>query len=146
MGAHHNVSTAYHPQTNGEAETSNKQIKNILQKTVSEAGGSWKKHLSDALWAYRTAFKTPLKMTPYQLVYDKTCHLPVEVEHRAYWDIKTFNLDFTKAGRQRKQQISELEDITMPISIMKERRDGTTRLSRRKNSQQETKCCSSIHR
>ena len=71
----------------------NKQIKNILQKTVNEVGRSWKKHLFDALWAYRTAFKTPLGMTPYQLVYGKTCHLPVEVEHRAYWAIKKFNLE-----------------------------------------------------
>ena len=55
---HHNVTTPYHPQTSGQAETSNKQIKNIMQKTVN-----------DALWAYRTAYKTPLGMSPYQLVY-----------------------------------------------------------------------------
>jgi hypothetical protein len=77
---------------------------------VNEAGRSWKKHLSDALWAYRTTFKTPLGMTPYQLVHGKTCHLLVEVEHKAYWAIKKFNLDFSKVGKQRRQQISELEE------------------------------------
>ena len=72
-GIHHNVTTPYHPQTSGQAETSNKQIKNILQKTVN-----------DALWAYRTAYKTPLGMSPYQLVNEKTYHLPVELEFKAH--------------------------------------------------------------
>jgi hypothetical protein len=78
-GIHHNVATPYHPQISGQAETSNKQIKNILQKTVNEMGTAWKDRLPDALWAYRTTYKTPLGMSPYQLVYGKTCHLPVEL-------------------------------------------------------------------
>jgi hypothetical protein len=78
-GIHHNVATPYHPQISGQVETSNKQIKNILQKTVNEMGTAWKDRLPDALWAYRTTYKTPLGMSPYQLVYGKTCHLPVEL-------------------------------------------------------------------
>ena len=74
---HHNIVTPYHPQTSGQAETSNKQIKNILQKTVNEMGTTWKDKLHGALWAYRSAYKTPLGMSPYQLIYGKTCHLPV---------------------------------------------------------------------
>ena len=63
---------------------SNKKMKNILQKTVNEMGTAWKDKLHGALWAYRTVYKTPLGMTPYQLVYEKTCHLPVELEFKAH--------------------------------------------------------------
>jgi len=77
------VATPYHPQTSGQAETSNKQIKNILQKTVNAMGKGWKSKLPEALWAYRTAYKTPIGMTPYQLVYGKTSHLPVELEFKS---------------------------------------------------------------
>jgi transposase InsO family protein len=87
LGTVHNIATPHHPQTSGQPNTTNKWIKNILQKTIDEMGKAWRHKLPDALWAYRTAYKTPIGISPYQIVYGKTCHLPVELEHRAYWTI-----------------------------------------------------------
>jgi hypothetical protein len=77
---------------------------------VNKIGTTWKDKLTDALCAYRTTYKTPLGMSPYQLVYGKTCHLPVELEFKAHWAIKRWNIDFEAAGEKRKMQLSELEE------------------------------------
>jgi transposase InsO family protein len=84
LGIEHRVSTAYHPQTNGQAKTSNRQLKSILNKTIEKGGKDCSKKLDRALWTYRTVFKTPIGITPYQFIYGKACHLPVELEHKAY--------------------------------------------------------------
>ncbi|GJS72965.1 reverse transcriptase domain-containing protein [Tanacetum coccineum] len=70
------LSTAYHPQTSGQVEVSNRGLKHILERTVGENRASWSDKLDDALWAFHTAFKTPIGCTPYKLVYGKACHLP----------------------------------------------------------------------
>ncbi|XP_074293293.1 uncharacterized protein LOC141620275 [Silene latifolia] len=57
------------------------------------------------------AYKTPIGMSPYRLLFGKPCHLPLEVEHRAYWGIKSFNLQMSEAGLHRKLQLQELEEI-----------------------------------
>jgi hypothetical protein len=116
---------AYHPQTNGQAESSNRQLKSILNKTIEKGGKDWSKKLDRALWAYRTAFRTPIGMTPCQFVYGKSCHLPVELEHKAYWAIKKMNLDLDAAVVKRRIQISELEEMRLKAyenaSMYKER-------------------------
>ncbi|GJV69490.1 reverse transcriptase domain-containing protein [Tanacetum coccineum] len=110
-GVTHRLSTAYHPQTSGQVEVSNRGLKRILERTVGEHHASWSNKLDDALWAFRTAFKTPIGCTPYKLVYGKACHLPIKLEHKAYWALKHCNYDLKTAGDHRKVQINELNEL-----------------------------------
>ncbi|GJS99813.1 reverse transcriptase domain-containing protein [Tanacetum coccineum] len=110
-GVTHRLSTAYHPQTSGQVEVSNRGLKRILERTVGENRASWSDKLDDALWAFRTAYKTPIGCTPYKLVYGKACHLPIELEHKAYWALKHTNFDIKTAGDHRKIQINELNEL-----------------------------------
>nr|GEW49782.1 reverse transcriptase domain-containing protein [Tanacetum cinerariifolium] len=110
-GVTHRLVTAYLPQTSGQVEVSNRGLKCILERTVSENRASWSDKLDDALWAFRTAFKTPIGCTPYKLVCRKSCHLPIELEHKAYWALKHVNFDLKTAGDHRKLQLNKLNEL-----------------------------------
>ncbi|GJZ65267.1 reverse transcriptase domain-containing protein [Tanacetum coccineum] len=83
-GVTHRLSTAYHPQTSGQVEVSNRGLKCILEKTVGENCASWSDRLDDALWAF---------------------------QHRAYWALKHANFDLKTAGDHRKLQLNELNEL-----------------------------------
>ncbi|GJR32227.1 reverse transcriptase domain-containing protein [Tanacetum coccineum] len=83
----------------------------MISRTVGENCASWSDKLDEALWAFRTAFKTPIGCTPYKLVYRKSCHLPIELEHKAYWALKHANFDLKTAGDHRKLQLNELNEL-----------------------------------
>ncbi|GKE74167.1 reverse transcriptase domain-containing protein [Tanacetum coccineum] len=94
-GVTHRLSTAYHPQTSGQVEVSNRGLKRILERTVGKNRSSW----------------SHIGCTPYKLVYGKTCHLPIELEHKAYWALKHCNFDLKTAGDHRKVQMNELNEL-----------------------------------
>ncbi|CAM8973323.1 unnamed protein product [Rhodiola kirilowii] len=110
---YHKVATPYHPQTSGQVEVSNREIKVILEKTVGSSRKDWSSKLDDALWAYRTAFKTPIGMSPFRLIYGKPCHLPVELEYKSFWAVRELNFNMKTAGEKRLLDLNELDEIRL---------------------------------
>nr|GFD13724.1 reverse transcriptase domain-containing protein [Tanacetum cinerariifolium] len=110
-GVTHWITTTYHPQTSGQVKVSNRGLKRILERTVGENRTSWSDKLDDALWAFHTDYKTLIGCIPYKLVYGKSCHLPIELEHRAYWVLKHANFDLKTAGDHCKLQLNELSEL-----------------------------------
>nr|GEY12794.1 reverse transcriptase domain-containing protein [Tanacetum cinerariifolium] len=110
-GVTHRLYIAYHPQTSGQVEVSNRGSKRILERTIGENRASWSDKLDDALWAFHTSYKTPIGCTPYKLVYGKACHLLIELEHKAYWALKQANFNLTVADDHQKIQLNEINEI-----------------------------------
>nr|GEW36397.1 reverse transcriptase domain-containing protein [Tanacetum cinerariifolium] len=94
-----------------DREVTNRGLKRILKRTVGENRALWSDKLEDALWAFRIAFKTSIGCTPYRLVYRKSCHLPLELEHKAFWALKHVNFDLKTTGDHRKLQLNELSEL-----------------------------------
>ncbi|GKB46183.1 reverse transcriptase domain-containing protein [Tanacetum coccineum] len=61
-GVHHLIATTYHPQTSGQVENTNRALKRILEKTVKDNPSVWSRKLDDALWAFRTSYKTLIEL------------------------------------------------------------------------------------
>ena len=102
-----------------------RQIKAIVTKVVGVSRRDWSAKLDETLWAYRTAYKTPIRRTPFQMLYGKSCHLPVEVEYKAIWATKLLNLEIKGAQEKRAVDLHELEEIRLEAyessNIYKER-------------------------
>jgi hypothetical protein len=104
------MTTPYHPQANGQVESTNKVIEAILTKTVKESRKDWSNRLLEALWAYRTTWRNTTGFSPYELVYGKSVVFPVEFEIKTLRTALTANLDLTDAQTARLQQLNELEE------------------------------------
>lgn len=111
FGVKHKMVTPYHLQANGQVKVSNKEIKKILEKNMSNSRKDWSLKVDEVLWVYHTAYKTPIGLTPFQMVYDKSCHLPIELEHKAFWALKFLNFDPKLSGDKRKMKLHELEEM-----------------------------------
>nr|GEU95315.1 reverse transcriptase domain-containing protein [Tanacetum cinerariifolium] len=111
----HRLATAYHPQTSGQVEVSNRGLKRILERTVGENRAYWSDKLDDALWAFRTAFKTPIWCTPYKLVYGKACHLPIKLDHKAYWALKHANFEFLTVEKTKRIHDCKIKDRVFSV-------------------------------
>nr|GEY10643.1 reverse transcriptase domain-containing protein [Tanacetum cinerariifolium] len=113
-GVTYRLATAYHPQTSGQVEVSNHGLKRILERTVGDNCAYCSDKLDDALWAFYTAFKTP----PYKLVYEKACHLPIELEHKAYWTLKHANFDLQNAERKLRESMTPKSKTAFSTSVI----------------------------
>jgi hypothetical protein len=106
----HRMTTTYHPQANGQVESTNKVIEAILTKTVKENRKDWSHRLPEALWAYRTTWRNTTGFSPYELVYGKSVVFPVEFEIKTLRTALAVNLDLTDAQTARLQQLNELDE------------------------------------
>ncbi|XP_061348290.1 uncharacterized protein LOC133293702 [Gastrolobium bilobum] len=110
-GVKHKVSTAYHPQTSGQVEVTNREVKRILEKVVNPSRKDWSLKLDDSLWAYRTTYRTSLGCSPYKLIFGKNYHLPLELKYKAYWATTQLKVDATASGENRLLQLNEMDEF-----------------------------------
>ncbi|GKE44824.1 reverse transcriptase domain-containing protein, partial [Tanacetum coccineum] len=92
-------------------KVTNRAIKRILERLVGYNPKDWSEKLNDALWAFRTAYKTPTGCTPFRMVYGKVCHLLVEIKLKAHWALKKCNMDLTGAAKNRFMELNELVEL-----------------------------------
>nr|GEU32434.1 reverse transcriptase domain-containing protein [Tanacetum cinerariifolium] len=110
-GVTHHLFTMYHPQTSRQMEVSNRGFKRILVRTIGENRASWSDKLDDAYGLFVLPSRHPLGAPLISWYTEKACHLPIELEHKAYWALKHCNFDLKTAGGHRKVQLNELNEL-----------------------------------
>lgn len=109
-GVNNHLATSYHPQMSGQVEVMNMELKRILEINMHHNSCDQSERLDDALWPYRTGFKTSIGHTSYLMVYGRACNLLVDLEHQAYQVTKFLNFDIAEVGRKLKFQLNELKE------------------------------------
>jgi transposase InsO family protein len=106
----HRTTSPYHPQGNGQVESTNEVIESILTKTVREHCRDWSDRLHESLWAYRTTWRNTIGFSPYELVYGKSLVFSIEFEIKTLRNASAVNLDLTMAQKASLQQINALDE------------------------------------
>eukprot|EP00253_Pinus_taeda_P025549 PITA_25549 len=107
----HRRSTPYHPQANGQVESTNKILEGIITKAVAMNRKNWEEKLKDALWAYRITWKNTTGFTPYQLVYGKEVMLPIEFQIHTFKMAADLGIDLNEAQQESIQQLNQLDEM-----------------------------------
>jgi transposase InsO family protein len=107
----HKVSTPYHPQANGQVESTNKVLEVIMTKTIKENHTDWADRLLEALWAYKTSWRNTTENSPYDLIYGKQILLPIEFQIKTFRMEARLGMDLLEAQKQRLLQLNELDEI-----------------------------------
>eukprot|EP00253_Pinus_taeda_P016303 PITA_16303 len=107
----HRKSTPYHPQANGQVESTNKVIEGIITKIVHLHRRDWVERLFEALWAYRTTWRNITGHTPYELVYGKEVLLPIEFQVKTFKMAVQLGMDLSEAQKHRLEQLNELDEV-----------------------------------
>ena len=105
----HRINSLYHPQANGQVESTNKVIEAILKKTVRSNLKDWADRIPEALWAYHTTRHNTTVFPPYDLVYSKNVVFPIEFKIRTLKTTMEANLDLTESERNKMNQLNELD-------------------------------------
>ncbi|XP_057819044.2 uncharacterized protein LOC131032133 [Cryptomeria japonica] len=104
-------STPYHPQANGQVEVTNKELENILTKTIALHKRDWAMRLPEAVWAYHTTWKTTTGLTPYELIYGKKAVLPIEFEIKTLQTALQLSLSLSDAQKDCIVQLHSLDEL-----------------------------------
>ena len=107
----HKKSTPYHPQENGQVESTNKVIEGIITENVHIHRRDWEKRIPEALWSYRITWRNTRGHTPFEIVYGKQVLFPIEFQIQTFKMAVQLGLDLSKAQKHRLEQLNELDEI-----------------------------------
>ena len=107
----HQKSNPYHPQDNGQAKVTNQEIENILTKIVHLHQKDWNSRLPEAIWAYRTTWKTTTGFTPFELLYEKVAMLPIEFEYKTLRTTLELSIELLAAQRECLLDLNSLDEM-----------------------------------